>query len=69
MDVKQSANDQQNTRARIQMKAQVRKMNEEATKHPPSTMPGNREANAGGVNREEGDRKTRTNDRATDGGE
>lgn len=66
--MKQSENEQQNTQARVQMKAQVRKMNEAATKHPPSTMPGNREANAGGVNRETGDRKARTNDRASDGG-
>ena len=31
--------------------------------------PENAEANAGGVNREKGDRKARQNDRATNGGE
>lgn len=54
---------------RAKLQAQTRKMQEAATRHPPSSMPGNREPNAGGVNREKGDRKARTNDRATNGGE
>lgn len=53
---------------RIGAEAQKRKMDRAAGKHA-NTIPGNAEANAGGVNREKGDRKTRQNDRATNGGE
>jgi hypothetical protein len=53
---------------RVEAEAQKRKMDAAATKHA-NTIPGNTEANAGGVNREKGDRKARQNDRATNGGE
>jgi hypothetical protein len=52
----------------VQAEAQKQKMNQAATKHA-DKVPGNTEANAGGVNREVGDRKARQNDRATNGGE
>ncbi|MBC7478892.1 MAG: hypothetical protein H7317_12490 [Pseudorhodobacter sp.] len=52
----------------VQAEAQKHKMDDAATKHA-NKIPGNTEPNAGGVNRERGDRKARTNDRATNGGE
>lgn len=57
-----------NTRARVQHDAQKRKMDQAAEKHA-NTIRGNTEPNAGGINRETGDRKARQNDRATNGGE
>ncbi len=53
---------------RVEAEAQKRKMDQAAAKHA-NTIPGNTEANAGGINREKGDRKARQNDRATNGGE
>ena len=53
---------------RVEAEAQKRKMDQAAAKHA-NTVPGNTEPNAGGVNREKGDRKARQNDRATNGGE
>lgn len=53
---------------RVGAGAQKRKMDVAAEKHA-NTIRGNTEPNAGGVNREKGDRKTRQNDRATNGGE
>lgn len=53
---------------RVEAEAQKRKMDQAASKHA-NTIPGNAEANAGGINREKGDRKARQNDRATNGGE
>lgn len=52
----------------VQAEAQKRKMDQAATKHA-NKIPGNTEPNAGGPNREAGDRKARQNDRATNGGE
>jgi len=56
------------TKFNVQAEAQKRKMDQAATKHA-NKIPGNTEPNAGGANREAGDRKARTNDRATNGGE
>lgn len=53
---------------RVEAEAQKRKMDQAAEKHA-RTIHGNTEPNAGGVNREMGDRKARQNDRATNGGE
>lgn len=53
---------------RVEAEAQKRKMDQAAEKHA-NTIRGNSEPNAGGVNREKGDRKARQNDRATNGGE
>ena len=58
----------QDTRFHVQQNAQDQKMKAAAGKHA-NTIRGNTEANAGGINRETGDRKARTNDRATNGGE
>ncbi len=52
----------------VQANAQKHKMDTAATKHA-NTIRGNTEPNAGGKNREAGDRKARQNDRATNGGE
>jgi hypothetical protein len=52
----------------VQAEAQKQKMNLAATKHA-GKIKGNTEPNAGGENREAGDRKARMNDRATNGGE
>lgn len=57
-----------NTKFNVQAEAQKQKMNLAATKHA-GKIKGNTEPNAGGENREAGDRKARMNDRATDGGE
>ncbi|GEM_PF-1259047 len=56
------------TRFNVQAEAQKRKMDRAAEKHA-NTIRGNTEPNAGGQNRETGDRKARQNDRATNGGE
>lgn len=61
---KRAAADKFNTQA----EAQKRKLDVAATKHA-NTIRGNTEPNAGGQNREAGDRKARQNDRATNGGE
>ncbi len=58
----------ENTRFDVQAEAQKRKMDAAAEKHA-NTIRGNTEPNAGGVNREKGDRKARQNDRDTNGGE
>jgi len=55
-------------RFHVQLAAQKRKTDAAARKHA-GTVPGNTEPNAGGRNREVGDRKARQNDRATNGGE
>ena len=56
------------TKFDVQAEAQKQKMDVAATKHA-NKIPGNTEPNAGGANREAGDRKARTNDRKTNGGE
>ena len=56
------------TKFDVQADAQKKKMDAAATKHA-HKIPGNTEPNAGGQNREAGDRKARQNDRATNGGE
>lgn len=56
------------TKFDVQAEAQKQKMDVAAIKHA-NKIPGNTEPNAGGVNREAGDRKARTNDRRTNGGE
>jgi hypothetical protein len=56
------------TKFNVQAEAQKRKMDRTATKHA-NKIPGNTEPNAGGANREAGDRRARQNDRATNGGE
>lgn len=56
------------TRFNVQAEAQKQKMNQAAKKHA-GKIRGNTEPNAGGENREAGDRRARTNDRATNGGE
>lgn len=58
----------ENTRFDVMQEAQKRKLDAAASKHA-NTIRGNTEPNAGGVNREKGDRKARQNDRATNGGE
>jgi hypothetical protein len=52
----------------VQAEAQKQKMNAAARKHG-YRLHGDGEPNAGGVNRETGDRKARQNDRETNGGE
>ena len=54
--------------AALRAEAQKQKMDQAATKHA-GKIKGNTEPNAGGENRETGDRKARMNDRATNGGE
>ena len=56
------------TKFNVQAEAQKQKMDHAATKHA-NKIRGNTEPNAGGANREAGDRKARMNDRATNGGE
>ena len=56
------------TKFDVQAEAQKQKMDVAATKHA-NKIPGNTEPNAGGANREAGDRKARTSDRKTNGGE
>ena len=56
------------TKFNVQAEAQKQKMDQAATKHA-GKIKGDTEPNAGGENRESGDRKARTNDRATNGGE
>ena len=56
------------TKSNVQAEAQKQKMNLAATKHAGKAK-GTTEPNAGGENREAGDRKARMNDRATNGGE
>jgi hypothetical protein len=56
------------TKFNVEAEAQKRKMDQAATKHA-NRIPGNTQPNAGGANREAGDRKARQNDRATNGGE
>lgn len=58
----------ENTKFNVQKEAQQHKLNAATAKHA-STIHGNTEPNAGGANREAGDRKARQNDRATNGGE
>lgn len=59
---------QEDSKFNVQAEAQKRKMDAAAEKHA-NTIKGNTEPNAGGANREAGDRKARMNDRATNGGE
>lgn len=61
-------NKQDDAKFSVQGEAQKRKMDAAAEKHA-HTIRGNTEPNAGGANREAGDRKARMNDRATNGGE
>ena len=56
------------TKFDVQAEAQKQKMDLAATKHAGKSK-GNTEPNAGGENREAGDRKARMNDLATNGGE
>ena len=56
------------TKFNVQAEAQKQKMDQAARKHAGKAK-GNTEANAGGENREAGDRRARTNDRSTNGGE
>jgi len=56
------------TKFNVQAEAQKQKMNQAAKKHA-GKIKGDTEPNAGGENREAGDRRARTNDRATNGGE
>ena len=56
------------TKFNVQAEAQKQKMDQAATKHA-GKIKGDTEPNAGGENREKGDRKARMNDRATNGGE
>lgn len=58
----------ENAKFDVQRDAQKQKMNAAQEKHA-NTVRGNTEPNAGGQNREAGDRKARQNDRATNGGE
>jgi len=58
----------EDARFHVRQQAQTQKMNAAAGKHA-NKIPGNTEPNAGGANREAGDRKARMNDRATNGGE
>lgn len=58
----------ENTKFEVQRDAQKQKMAAAQTKHA-NTIKGNTEPNAGGQNREAGDRKARQNDRPTNGGE
>lgn len=58
----------ENTKFDVQQDAQKRKMDVAQEKHA-NTIRGNTEPNAGGQNRETGDRRARQNDRATNGGE
>lgn len=60
--------DAENRRFDVAREAQKSKMNVAAEKHA-GKIRGNTEANAGGQNRESGDRRARQNDRATNGGE
>lgn len=53
---------------KVKALAQQQKMDAIASKHA-GKIPGATEANAGGQNRETGDRKARQNDRKTNGGE
>lgn len=57
-----------NSKFDVQRDAQKQKMDASQAKHA-NTVRGNTEPNAGGQNREAGDRKARQNDRATNGGE
>lgn len=52
----------ENTRFDVQAEAQKRKMDAAATRHA-DTIRGDTEANAGGQNRETGNRKARSRDR------
>jgi hypothetical protein len=65
---KQHGDRQADEKFSVQAEAQKRKLDQSATKHA-NKVPGNTEPNAGGDNREKGDRKARQNDRATNGGE
>ena len=56
------------TKFNVQAEAQKQKMNQAAQKYAGKAK-GNTEPNAGGENREAGDRRARTNDRSTNGGE
>ncbi len=58
----------ENTKFNVAAEAQKRKLDAVAEKHA-NTIRGDTEPNAGGQNREAGDRKARQNDRATNGGE
>lgn len=59
---------EENSKFHVAAEAQKRKLDAAAEKHA-NTIRGNTEPNAGGKNREAGDRKARQNDRATNGGE
>lgn len=58
-----------NEKARIREAAQDQKMGYADPVLNPRQMPRSNQPNAGGPNREAGDRKTRQNDRSTNGGE
>ncbi len=68
MPKKNPDNPADDTKFDVKAEAQKQKMNLAATKHAGKSK-GNTEPNAGGENREAGDRKARMNDRATNGGE
>ena len=59
----------ENERFNVQEKAQARKMGNADPVLNPRQMQRSNEPNAGGQNREAGDRKARQNDRETNGGE
>ncbi|MCV2445729.1 MULTISPECIES: hypothetical protein [Paracoccus] len=61
---------EENEKFNVQQKAQALKMgNADPALNPGRMRRPDEEANAGGQNREAGDRKARQNDRATNGGE
>lgn len=59
----------ENTKFDVQQEAQKQKMGHAGQPDNPNMAPRSNQPNAGGENREAGDRKARMNDRATDGGE
>lgn len=60
----------ENDKFNVQQKAQAQKMgNADPALNPGRLRRPDEEANAGGQNREAGDRRARQNDRATNGGE
>ena len=60
---------EENEKFNVQQKAQALKMGNADPVLNPKQMQRSNEPNAGGQNREAGDRKARQNDRATNGGE
>lgn len=60
---------EENEKFNVQQKAQDLKVGNADPVLNPKQMKGSNQPNAGGQNREAGDRKARQNDRATNGGE